>query len=358
MGRRHPPLALTPLGVRDKKIELTPDLARRTSAPLRLPGRTMTGAQKFFVLTCFATYVLIIIGGVVRITDSGLGCPDWPLCHGEIIPPAEKTVLIEFSHRTAATIVGSLIVAMGVLVWRQHREPPIRWLMLAVFPLLALQVILGGITVRRELPASIVATHHATAMLLLALLILVTTLSVMSTRGRSPTAWRSDGEGATPYPRWALLATFATLALMVTGSYVAASGASLAFDDWPLFDGRLLPDGGRYENIHWLHRVTAAGVGGIIVAVAEYTRRTQRHSRPLVSLAAIAVAIYAVQVVVGAGNIWSNLNDSIAATHLALGALLWSTLVLLSILALYYATPAVRTSRELETARPELAHGP
>ena len=81
----------------------------------------MTSAQKFSVLTCLATYVLIVIGGVVRITDSGLGCPDWPLCHGKVIPPAEKTVLIEFSHRTAATIVGFLIVAMGALIWRQHR---------------------------------------------------------------------------------------------------------------------------------------------------------------------------------------------------------------------------------------------
>src|SRR5687768_15412567 len=131
----------------------------------------MTRAQQLSIVTCVATYVLIVIGGIVRITDSGLGCPDWPLCHGQLVPPAEKAVLIEFSHRTAATIVGFLIITMGVLVWREYRDRHIRALMLAAYPLLALQVILGGITVKRELEAEIVAIHHGTAMILLALLI-------------------------------------------------------------------------------------------------------------------------------------------------------------------------------------------
>ncbi len=318
----------------------------------------MTRAQQLSIVTVLATYVLIVIGGIVRITNSGLGCPDWPLCHGEVIPPAEKKVLIEFSHRTASTIVGLLIAGMGIMIWRQHRERLIRGLMVAVFPMLALQVTLGAITVKRELPAEIVAFHHATAMLLLALLMLIAVLSLMSTRRRATEPPRSSSGGGLPYTRWAVIAAAAVLALMVSGSYTAASGSSLAFSDWPLFDGKLLPEGGKYQNIHYVHRVTAAGVGVIIVGFAEYTRRTQRHSRPLLTLAGLAVGVYALQVVVGAGNIWFDLNDGVAAAHLALGALLWSAMALLSILAFYYAEPATRTRRHAEAGRPGLAHGP
>jgi heme A synthase len=70
----------------------------------------MTRVQTLHVTILLATLLLIAIGAIVRNTDSGFGCPDWSLSHGNLIPPAEKTATIEWSHRTVASIVGLLVV--------------------------------------------------------------------------------------------------------------------------------------------------------------------------------------------------------------------------------------------------------
>ena len=73
--------------------------------------RNVPGYQKLSAFTVVATYALIVIGGIVRVTGSGLGCPDWPTCHGQIIPPLEQTALIEYTHRFVGALVSPLILA-------------------------------------------------------------------------------------------------------------------------------------------------------------------------------------------------------------------------------------------------------
>src|SRR5215217_4080854 len=104
----------------------------------------MTALRRLALLTAIGTYLLIVVGAIVRTTGSGLGCPDWPLCHGQLHPPLEKTAIIEYSHRTAAATVGVLVLATAFVTLRYHREDrTLRWLAIASLPLLCFQAWLG-----------------------------------------------------------------------------------------------------------------------------------------------------------------------------------------------------------------------
>src|SRR3954451_19108627 len=145
-----------------------------------------------------ATFALIAVGGLVRATGSGLGCPGWPRCFGRWIPPLEYHPIIEYSHRLLATIVVVLVGAvLGVAISRHRSERRILWPALAAVVLVIGQAALGAIVVEGELPAGLVTAHLATAMLLAGdlvfLLVQISALSEQRPRGSVPRslAWLS-----------------------------------------------------------------------------------------------------------------------------------------------------------------------
>src|SRR5258706_3983815 len=78
-------------------------------------------SRRVFLLAAIFAYLQIALGGVVRVTGSGLGCPDWPLCNGRPYPPADLNAIIEYSHRTVGAVTGVLIVAAVVAAWAVFR---------------------------------------------------------------------------------------------------------------------------------------------------------------------------------------------------------------------------------------------
>src|SRR4051794_11111899 len=118
---------------------------------------------------------LIVLGGVVRITGSGMGCGDhWPRCDGEWFPPLDLPTLIEIGHRWAAALVSLVVFATAVVGWTRHRaEPALRRPALLATGLLVAQVLLGAVTVKLALPPWVIIIHLANAMLLLATLMVV-----------------------------------------------------------------------------------------------------------------------------------------------------------------------------------------
>jgi heme A synthase len=308
----------------------------------------LTWFQRLLLITIFATFVLVIIGGTVRATDSGLGCPDWPTCHGQLIPPAEKHTLIEFSHRTAATVVGFLFLGVTALTFgTQRKNPLIFWTLFTAGVVLAFQIILGGITVKKELPNGIVALHLGTAMTFMALMISAATVSIMRRRGHAV----ADGAGQSSFTRMALLTAAAAFATLVLGSYIADSDAALACSGWPLCNGSLVPGGDSAVGLHFLHRLLA-GLLGLLLLALIYLGFEERRGKLLLTLTGVAGAAFIAQALIGAANIWTELAAGVVVAHLSLAALLWCLMV--SISALSYYLPG----REAAPERPASEQAP
>ena len=290
-----------------------------------------------------ATYVLIILGGLVRATGAGLACPDWPLCHGRLMPPLDPLVLIEWSHRFVASIVGILTVAVAVAAWRLRKagQPGLVGLSGLALVLVIVQIGLGGLTVRHELTAWLVVAHLGTAMAFFATLIVITVIAI---------AGQAAPRRHDPFPALAVSTVVATFGLVLIGGYVSASGAGLACPDWPLCYGQLLPSLTGGVGAHLLHRFAAAIAGALIVVTAAGAYRTQTRRPQLQAASAIAVGLLILQIILGALNIEYRLADAVTIAHLATAAALFATLVVLAVLA----------SRlpESEAYRPEAAGQP
>ena len=148
----------------------------------------MTRFQKTAVATVIATVLLVTVGVIVRATDSGMGCPDWPLCYGQILPPLDDyKAWWEWIHRTIAAVIGFLILGVAFFAWKDHRDRrSILWPSLAAVVLVVFQAWLGRETVRMNNSGESVTAHLAAAMALLGLLVYVTVRAFYPARIAGP----------------------------------------------------------------------------------------------------------------------------------------------------------------------------
>ncbi len=301
----------------------------------------MTRYQKLVAATVATTFVLVVIGVVVRATNSGVACPSWPGCFpGQFLPglDAGANVWFEWIHRTVAFLIGILVVAVAVLALLDHRDrPSILWPSFAAVAIALFQAWLGQETVRLGNSGPSVTAHLATAMILFAVLIYALTRSFYPAR--------IAGRGSSQ--RFTLLAAFGTAAtygLLLFGSNVTAGGvnSALIFNDWPLMNGSFFPPLTDLTRAQVLHRWVAVLVGLLVAGVALAAWRTQRDRPVVLRLALLTAVLYPVQAIVGGLQVLLQLQPWTQTVHLAVGAAIWGLLAALVFASYYTArtTPA------------------
>ena len=277
--------------------------------------------RRLAFLTASFAYLQIALGGVVRVTDSGLGCPDWPLCHGRPYPAADIHSIIEYSHRTVGTITGVLLIVTVVTAWLVFRRtrPLVAWLATASVLAIAAEGALGGVVVVNELASWLVVVHLALAMIILGFLITTAVVSLPSTSAVADASFR----------RLAALAAAATYVLLLTGSTVVASSADESCRAWPLCGNGFAFDFAGANALTMLHRGAVLLIGILLVYVLRAAIRHQATRRVAVATA----IVFALQVAVGVG---SALTDAafFNGLHVAIATLVWSGMLSIALLAL------------------------
>lgn len=308
----------------------------------------MTSVRRLALASTVATFILVAIGGLVRATKSGLGCgTHWPDCSGAVIPFfGNRAVVIEFSHRLMASVVVILLAILAVAAWRLvGADKRLKWTAVTAFILVMFQAVLGAIVVWLELKAESVVLHLATAMTLVAVLIYLSISTAVADGAFTPT---SDAGMA----RKARMAALGVLVLLLVGSYVTGRSAGYVFEDWPLMGGKVIPDlSFEPAAIHFLHRALAAVVGiYVFVFGVSVARRKDEFPRQARFVHA-AMGLFAVQVLIGALNVWNPppgvTNELFVSLHLLTAALIWGCLVAVSVLS----HPSLATTGSTRTVR-------
>jgi heme A synthase len=287
----------------------------------------MESFKRLTLATGIATFALIILGGVVRVSDSGLGCGPagsgfhgWPFCNGDLVPGVDLNSIVEYAHRALAIVVGLMILSLFVLAWRRHRE--FLGVTAALLVLVIAQGALGGATVEENLEEAYVAAHLGLAMLLLGLLLYL---------WRAVTETRTESGGPR---RLAVAATAAVLCTIVAGGYMAGTqnygradyqigdGAHHACGkEFPSCNGEFMPFGeARLVDIHLTHRFFMYIASALVIALVVVSVRRRVAVRYAWALA----GLLAVQVLVGALNVWLDEYELLILLHLTIGTLLWA----------------------------------
>ncbi|MBI3078288.1 MAG: heme A synthase [Deltaproteobacteria bacterium] len=293
-------------------------------------GQRGTGAawlHRLAVLTAWATLTLIFIGGLVTSTGSGLAVPDWPLSFGQLFPRMAGGVLYEHGHRMAAAFVGLLTTVLAVWMWLKEPRAWLRGLAAAALLAVLLQGVLGGITVLFLLPIAISVAHASVAQ---AFFCLTVALAVFTGPGWEGPARTSARGSRSPLPRLCAATTAVVYLQLVLGAVMRHMGAGLAIPDFPLAFGRLVPPlDAPGVLIHFLHRVGAVVVTACVLWTLACVVRRHAEEPRLLRPAVGAAGLVAVQLALGALTIWTSRAVLPTTAHVAVGAaVLASSLVL------------------------------
>ena len=317
------------------------------------------------VAAVVAAFGQVTLGGVVRVTESGLGCPDWPLCYGQIIPPFSVPTMIEYSHRLSASVLSLFVAGTTALAWVGFRNRDgdesggnvgngaiVIRSSIAALVLVIVAALLGGATVLTELAWWWRLFHLSIAELLLACLMVAV---ITGWNGRRAVSSGAPGTPGTPASRTGgkltrnliIAALIGVFALILSGSYMVGYGAGTSCGTWPLCRGTLFGEGAMAYVIHMAHRYIAVIVGLVILAAAAQVIRSLPDNGPARMAAMALIVGFVLQILVGAVVIWTAFGADYKALHLSVATLVWGaavTMAILTFIPVRSPEPAVATS--------------
>ena len=281
----------------------------------------LTSFQRLAIWTTATTYFLILVGGLVRVSGAGLGCPDWPRCFGSWIPPSSAASLppqfdpaqfnkalmwTEYVNRLLGVTVGFLIFATAISAWRHHRhQPRILWTTIAAFLLVGYEGWLGGRVVAHELAPWIVTAHLIVAIVIVQLLLYATFQAMTrTTRGVA-----SAGVSVAVALLIALTLLQAGVGTQVRGTIDDALDAGVARNAALGTVGRL----------DFLHR-DLAGLTFIATTLLVLWMLSKRS--PLVGWSFVILAVTLAQIALGGFMAYGSLLPAVQVGHLTLASLL------------------------------------
>jgi cytochrome c oxidase assembly protein subunit 15 len=315
--------------------------------------------HRFAFFTACATFCLVIAGGLVTSTGSGLAVPDWPLSYGQVMPPMVGGILYEHGHRMVATFVGLLTTILALWLWRKDDRRWVRILGVTALGAVIVQGVLGGLTVLYLLPTPVSVAHATLAQSFFSLTVV---LALVTSRG-----WReaiAEPLAVTGRTRLFILAAAGGVFLqLVLGAWMRHSDAGLAIPDFPLSYGNLFPPSGaeglswinrqRMELydlppveasqvwIHFAHRAGALLAGFTVIACGIHMLRAHPGDQRLREPAIVMMMLVAVQILLGALTVWTGKGVQIATAHVATGALLFAACAFMAARSFHlYALPA------------------
>jgi protoheme IX farnesyltransferase len=304
----------------------------------------MQGFRRSLATLLGATIGLVVIGVIVRATDSGMGCPDWPLCYGQIIPPLDDyKAWLEWIHRAAAAFIGLVTLIVVALALRSLKgRRSLQGASLALLVLVAFQAWLGRQTVLEFNSGQSVTAHLATAMAFVGLQVWVLARSGYPERLNGILTAR----GAVIAP---IIAAGSIYALLMFGSNVTGTDTGLLYPDWPLMGGTVFPPVTELSTPHIVHRYATGIVGLILISALWIVRREPGSPRLTARLLTAAIGLFLVQCLIGALQIFTKLAPWTQTLHVAIATLIWILVIGAAAIALLEARRANTGSGESES---------
>jgi cytochrome c oxidase assembly protein subunit 15 len=304
--------------------------------------------HRYAILVSYATFFLIIAGGMVTSTDSGLAVPDWPLSYGQIMPPMVGGIFYEHGHRMVATFVGMLTIVLALWLWRREERRWVRTLGWVALAAVVAQGLLGGLTVLLLLPTSVSVAHAALAQSFFCLTVVIAAVTSAWWKQSTPVEY-APARTTTRLSQALIVLVFTQL---IIGAVMRHMNAGLAIPDFPLNYGQVIPptgDGGIIDIndfrlsldltvvtssqiwIHFAHRIGGLVVFLFVIITSLHVSRTYRHEGLMREPMIVVLLLASMQILLGALTVWTGLSVAVATAHVATGALLLASCVFLAI---------------------------